>query len=654
MELKSGLTYPLQLGTWTITSSGSPMQALYATWYDERKEPYAGGFGMPAFDIDEPGWTSSYERGTTSWRVWWLAKGKIALEADDMDVYVQADPTWISHPGLSLTLGSSLTGQPPARTVEPHGAFTITNLGGGDFTLTADSGQIVAVRRDRDGWRRMGWGCTGIDVGAPPQPSDATLHVAPGSHVPLLLMTGSGKGLTLSGVDFAEGGWIATLAGTDFSGADLRNADFSRLPDTSLSGCDFTGANLVGAKLGGADINGATFTNAKLSDTVLSGVKTGGADRRILLKGADLSRSDLSALDLGGCDLTGATLSEASVSGTNLTGAQLAGAHFDRCDLAKIVFGPTPRWGGATTERTTFVDALNVPTGGLGKNWSYLDLTRAHLADIPADLTGLKAIETLFPDNINLAGIDLSDSNLTGAQLYLADFTGANLAGSTLDKALLKGATLTSANLTRASLRGAWLIAPIGPAGGTRPAGAKADGAILVNACLDGAQCDGVDFARAVFATDPLVSMTRASADDAYLTRTAFNVAFVIGVSFRNTQLAGVNFSNAYLVASTFPSAKLTPTSETDPAPAVLSRADIRGTQFADVTDGGRTNPADMDGADLKGCVLSTSSGVFEQEVKGYGDQMLQLKAPFGVTVLGTTTENTTCPNGQPGRCTEG
>ena len=59
MELKSGLTYPIQLGTWTITSSGSPMQALYATWYDEQKEPYAGGFGMPAFDIDEPGWTSS-------------------------------------------------------------------------------------------------------------------------------------------------------------------------------------------------------------------------------------------------------------------------------------------------------------------------------------------------------------------------------------------------------------------------------------------------------------------------------------------------------------------------------------------------------------------------------------------------------------------
>ena len=176
---------------------------------------------MPAFDIDEPGWDGCYERGTTSWTVWWVDAKHVALQADDMLLYMQADPGWYQRPWLSLTLGDTYKDQRPAITAQPHGTFTVNNRGDGDFNLVADSGQTIAVRRDINSWRQMGWGCWGIDVGTPPDSSYALLRVDRGGHLPLLLLTGSGTGLTLADVDLAQNGWISSLAGTDFSGAGV-------------------------------------------------------------------------------------------------------------------------------------------------------------------------------------------------------------------------------------------------------------------------------------------------------------------------------------------------------------------------------------------------------------------------------------------------
>ena len=62
-----------------------------------------------------------------------------------------------------------------------------------------------------------------------------------------------------------------------------------------------------------------------------------------------------------------------------------------------------------------------------------------------------------------LVGIDLSEANLVGANLYEANLTeanlsGANLTGADLSNASLSGANLTGANLEIASLARANLI----------------------------------------------------------------------------------------------------------------------------------------------------------------------------------------------------
>ena len=55
----------------------------------------------------------------------------------------------------------------------------------------------------------------------------------------------------------------------------------------------------------------------------------------------------------------------------------------------------------------------------------------------------------------NLVGVDLANSDLSGANLTDADLTGANLTNANLSGADLTGADLTNANLTDANLTGA-------------------------------------------------------------------------------------------------------------------------------------------------------------------------------------------------------
>jgi hypothetical protein len=55
----------------------------------------------------------------------------------------------------------------------------------------------------------------------------------------------------------------------------------------------------------------------------------------------------------------------------------------------------------------------------------------------------------------NLSGADLRWANLSGADLRWADLSAANLRGADLREANLRGANLSEANLSEANLRGA-------------------------------------------------------------------------------------------------------------------------------------------------------------------------------------------------------
>jgi uncharacterized protein YjbI with pentapeptide repeats len=146
------------------------------------------------------------------------------------------------------------------------------------------------------------------------------------------------------------------------------------------------------------------------------------------------------------------------------------------------------------------------------------DLTRANLAH--ADLSGadLSMVNLTYADlrEADLSGAEMRKAELRGARLHEADLTRANLRGATLHRAILQSAdltrvilrdaTLTDANLASATLRHALLD------------DADLSGAMLSGADLTGASLDGADLTDTSLAR---TNLTGANLSNAILYRTA-------------------------------------------------------------------------------------------------------------------------------------
>lgn len=433
---------------------------------------------------------------------------------------------------------------------------------------------------------------------------------------------------------------------TNLQGATLSNGQ-PLAANFDYGEAQFIDANLAGANLENLNLRGANFEKA-----ILTGANLKGAN----LTDAIFSKANLKGAHLDGADLTGARLTDAHLDGatlanTNLTNTHLENTKFRGCDLSSTIFSPAPNFGGSVSSRTSFQNAANLPAAKLGSKWAFLDLRGAHLTDIPKDLTGLDARHTLFPDKVNLSGVCFKHGQFEKAQMFYANLTRSDLSYANLDNTFLKGATLTRANLCNASMKGTWLIAKEGINDHTKFEAAKAPEAFLINTNLDGAHCDGVDFTGILFLTDPAVSMQPASANGAFMNRVDFSDARIIGVSFRGTQLAGTHFDNAMMMASSFPSAQITPTSDKDHSAPTMRKADLRGVQFADVTQKGTSNPANLDGLDMLGATYSAKGGMCEIDYKDFYDSDGMTVVNYGPTVPGETTASTVCPDGNKGPC---
>lgn len=130
------------------------------------------------------------------------------------------------------------------------------------------------------------------------------------------------------------------------------------------------------------------------------------------------------------------------------------------------------------------------------------------------------------PDQLlNLSDSDLSGANLRGANLKRADLTGTNLQGADLI-----GAQLGEAELTRADLRGAKLV--------------KADlyTTKLLKATLVDADCSGAYFRRA--------DLTQTDFSNCNLTKADLIEADLTNSSLRNAILIGADISGAVLVGA--------------------------------------------------------------------------------------------------------
>ncbi|MDZ8053501.1 MAG: pentapeptide repeat-containing protein [Aulosira sp. ZfuVER01] len=107
-----------------------------------------------------------------------------------------------------------------------------------------------------------------------------------------------------------------------------------------------------------------------------------------------------------------------------------------------------------------------------------LDLSHTNISG--ANLAGANLEQTNLYQT-NLSGANLCSANLHGAILTAANLSGANLSGANLKEAILSAANLSGANLSGANLQRASLYR------------AKLNGAILQDAILNGANLREVD-----------------------------------------------------------------------------------------------------------------------------------------------------------------
>ena len=207
--------------------------------------------------------------------------------------------------------------------------------------------------------------------------------------------------------------------------------------DSSTTIVDFAGANLSGANL-------SDPVAADLSDAILTG--------------ANLSHAILADVDLSGARLSGADLSGALFSNVNLSGADLSDAKLTNVLLLRSADLTGAQLTGADLSGALLRGADLARVDDL----SDADLSGADLRD--ADLTGVSLSDA------DLSGAYLSRANLTGADLTYADLTGADLTGAKGLRTSLRRSP-TGSTPARNLRRQALIILPRRGAAGWRRAG---------------------------------------------------------------------------------------------------------------------------------------------------------------------------------------
>jgi uncharacterized protein YjbI with pentapeptide repeats len=193
-------------------------------------------------------------------------------------------------------------------------------------------------------------------------------------------------------------------------------------------------------------------------------------------------------------------------------------------------------------------------------------------ADIQAALTVIKRRKWHIYEKDNQI-INLSNSNLMGANLTEGFLSKANLSGADLSEAYLIKAKLDKANLKKANLDKAKL------------SDANLSGANLSDALLSGAKLDKAYLEKA--------SLWRANLSDAKLRGALLSGALLSQANLEKADLSGANLSDALLSWANFSDAK-------------LSGANLSGTNlWAADLPGAKLRVADLSGADLSSADLS-------------------------------------------------
>lgn len=174
-------------------------------------------------------------------------------------------------------------------------------------------------------------------------------------------------------------------------------------------------------------------------------------DRAVLdLREADLSRADLSRVFWGSAHLRRIYLNEANLSRASLNGAVLRGSAMRQANLTEADVND------ADLGRVDLTEADMRGVHLLGANLSQAILTGATMRSDP-NLWGATNLSQADLSYANLTEADLRSAGLVSADLVYATLSRADLSGADLLLAKLRSADLTEANLSKAQMRGAIL-----------------------------------------------------------------------------------------------------------------------------------------------------------------------------------------------------
>ena len=206
------------------------------------------------------------------------------------------------------------------------------------------------------------------------------------------------------------------------------------------------------------------------------------------------------------------------------------------------------------------------------------------------DFTGINLNEA------NLSRINLSQSILRGASLFVTNISGANLSEVNLSEANLNVARLSSTNLSRAILNGATLNV-----------------ANLVRADLSAAQLIGASLIRSELVRCELskanfsgANLTEADLREVKLTQANLCGANLSGSNLRGASAASANFQAANLHGADLTKAELSGVnfSKADLRQACLQQVDLCGADLS----GANLKWADLTGANLNGADLRNTN----------------------------------------------
>ncbi|MFA6412691.1 MAG: DUF2169 domain-containing protein [Syntrophales bacterium] len=300
-----------------------------------------------------------------------------------------------------------------------------------------------------------------------------------------------------------------------------------------LGGLDFSGLDFTGRKMPGADFTasvlaGTIFANGWLSKAIF---------KDAILKDANFSAADLTHANFEKADASGGRFAKARLQGAQLSGADFTGADFTDADLsgasaAAAIFE-------AAVMEGTRAQKISAPKALFAQaNLTDADLTGAELVD--GDFTGAKLTHCSF-NGANAAGLCLegakgehtmfglalltssradADTFLTDARFYSADLTDACWEGARLPRAQLIEATLDRADFSKCELTGAIMVL------------AKAKETKFMKADLTDANLTAVN-------------LFKGSLRNAVLTHTDLKLSNLYGVDFYQAKMKRTNLDGA-------------------------------------------------------------------------------------------------------------